>query len=235
MTLVVGVVALSACNSQNKMDKKLEKMELKSDLDSVSYALGVNLASNVSRSGMEEINTDALAKGILETLNKDKETTFTEEECRDILNEYFGKLQKAQAEKVIQEGKDFMAKNVTREEVTETPSGLQYEVLKAGTGKQPSASDKVTVHYHGTLIDGTVFDSSIERGQPATFGLNQVIRGWTEGLQLMKEGAKYKFYIPSELAYGERSPSPKIPANSTLVFEVELLNVGDPAAGNMDK
>lgn len=136
----------------------------------------------------------------------------------------------AQAQVNIVAGQAFLAENGAREGVITTESGLQYEIITPGTGAQPTATDKVETHYHGTLIDGTVFDSSVERGTPATFGVNQVIQGWQEGIPLMKEGAKYKFYIPQELAYGMNAPSPKIPAGSTLIFEVELLKVNPEPA-----
>lgn len=125
----------------------------------------------------------------------------------------------------IAKGKAFLEENKRRSEVVSLPSGLQYQVIKEGTGTQPTTADQVKVHYHGTLVDGTVFDSSIERGQPATFGVRQVIQGWQEGIPLMNVGSQYRFYIPQELAYGSQSPSPKIPAGSALIFEVELLDV----------
>jgi FKBP-type peptidyl-prolyl cis-trans isomerase len=131
----------------------------------------------------------------------------------------------AQSSVNIELGKAFMAENSKKEGVITLPSGLQYEIIKKGTGKKPTVADQVQTHYHGTLIDGTIFDSSVDRGQPATFGVGQVIQGWQEGIPLMSEGAKYKFYIPQELAYGMQSPSPKIPAGSTLIFEVELLDI----------
>jgi len=132
--------------------------------------------------------------------------------------------QKEAAAKALAEGQAFLKKNGEKEGIETTASGLQYQVLKAGEGPKPILSSKVTTHYHGTLVDGTVFDSSVERGQPATFGVNQVIKGWQEGIPLMSAGAKYRFYIPQELAYGMRSPSPSIPPGSTLIFDVELLS-----------
>src|SRR5690348_1656611 len=132
------------------------------------------------------------------------------------------KNEKAQAN--LKAGQEFLAKNKERQEVTELPSGLQYEVLKQGSGEKPKAFNKVTCHYHGTLIDGTVFDSSVQRGKPATFPLNMVIKGWTEGLQLMPAGSKYRFYIPPQLGYGDRQVSAQIGPNSTLIFDVELIS-----------
>jgi FKBP-type peptidyl-prolyl cis-trans isomerase FklB len=151
---------------------------------------------------------------------------------QNILNTYFQKKQQAEMAKKIEKseenrkaGEAFLAENKTKEGVKTTESGLQYVVLKEGTGKKPTKDDKVKVHYHGTVIDGTVFDSSVDRGEPSTFGVSQVIKGWTEGLQLMKEGAKYKFFIPSNLAYGSQQRGEVIQGNSTLIFEVELLEV----------
>lgn len=132
--------------------------------------------------------------------------------------------QKAAAAKAIADGQQFLSENAKKEGVITTPSGLQYEILTEGDGPKPTISSKVTTHYHGTLVDGTVFDSSVKRGQPASFGVNQVIKGWQEGIPLMSTGAKYRFYIPQELAYGMRSPSPTIPPGSMLIFEVELLS-----------
>jgi FKBP-type peptidyl-prolyl cis-trans isomerase len=149
------------------------------------------------------------------------------EAASNLYTSYDQKIQAEAKDKNRVAGELFMTENKKRPEVKTTSSGLQYEVLKKGTGTvSPKATDKVTVHYHGTLIDGTVFDSSVERGQTASFGLNQVIPGWTEGLQLMSVGDKFRFYIPSNLAYGERSPSAKIKPNSTLIFDVELFSIG---------
>ena len=142
-----------------------------------------------------------------------------------MLNEYFQKKEKEQSQKAIAEGKVYLEENAKRSGVTQTKSGLQYEVLAEGNGKSPKATDKVRCHYEGRLLDGTVFDSSYKRGEPADFGLNQVIPGWTEGVQLMKEGAKYRFHIPYLLAYGERGAGAQIPPYSTLVFDVELIKV----------
>ena len=136
-----------------------------------------------------------------------------------------GPAARANLSETLAAGEVFLKENSTRDEVVTLPSGLQYEVIKEGTGAQPTPADRVQVHYHGTLIDGSVFDSSVERGQPATFGVMQVIRGWQEGIPLMRIGSQYRFYIPQELAYGKQSPSPKIPAGSALIFDVELLGI----------
>ena len=154
-----------------------------------------------------------------------KETAISSRDAQAMLNEYFQKKEKEQAQTAIAEGKVYLEQNAKREGVTQTKSGLQYEVLTEGTGKSPKATDTVRCHYEGRLLDGTVFDSSYKRGEPADFGLNQVIPGWTEGVQLMKEGAKFRFHIPYLLAYGERGAGAQIPPYSTLVFDVELIKV----------
>ena len=149
-------------------------------------------------------------------------------ECQQVLNDYFSNIQEEETNKMNaakKEGEDFLSKNGKRPEVKTTASGLQYEVIKEGTGKRPTVNDIVKVHYHGTLIDGTVFDSSVKRGTPAEFGVSQVIKGWVEALQLMPVGSKYKLYIPSELAYGQQGAGAMIKPNSVLVFEVELLEI----------
>ncbi len=182
------------------------------------------MAQNLKQQGMDKLDASSLAAGVADVVN-DKELKMDLEQCNQIVQTYM----QAQAGKEYadnkQAGVDFLAENKKRPEVKTTDSGLQYEVLTEGTGASPKATDKVTVHYHGTLIDGTVFDSSVERGEPATFPLNGVITGWTEGLQLMKEGSKYRFFIPSNLGYGDRAAGPKIQPFSTLIFDVELINV----------
>ena len=153
---------------------------------------------------------------------------FTDEEAQAIMAEFQTRMQAAQTAKASAAagaGKEFLEKNGKRDGVTTLPSGLQYEIMKKGDGAKPTTSDQVSVHYHGTLTDGSVFDSSVERGEPAEFGVTQVIKGWTEALQLMPVGSKWKLFIPANLAYGDSSPSPKIPGGSTLVFEVELLEI----------
>jgi FKBP-type peptidyl-prolyl cis-trans isomerase FklB len=195
--------------------------------DSVSYALGVTMAETLKKSGINDYNEEIIKKAITEHLAG--KGAFDAMTADKIYKEESKKIadQKAQANKKA--GEAFLAENKKNKLVQSTASGLQYKHTLEGMGAQPDGNDKVTVHYHGTLIDGTVFDSSVQRGTPATFGLNQVIPGWTEGLQYMKEGGKTTFYIPSELAYGSRSQN-KIPGNSTLIFEVELIKV-EPIEG----
>jgi len=196
----------------------------------VSYGIGMNIAHDFQKQEFK-VNADLLARGIKdaqaggETLMSDEEVQATITELQELL-----KAKQAEKAKVIGEankkaGAEFLAANAKKDGVKTTASGLQYKVIEEGTGKSPAATDKVKVNYRGSLVDGTEFDSSYKRGQPATFPVNGVIKGWTEALQLMKEGAKYQLVIPSELAYGERGAGPMIGPNSTLVFDVELLAV----------
>lgn len=198
---------------------------LKTALDSASYAFGMLVGKNLQRQMPADLNVDLVMKAMGSSL-KNETQPFEPQTANEIFTAFSQKAQSAAGEKSKAEGKKFLEENKKREGVTVTASGLQYEVLKRGEGKEsPKATDQVKVHYHGTNIDGSVFDSSVERGEPISFGLNQVIAGWTEGVQLMHVGDKFKFFIPSELAYGERSPSPKIKPNATLIFEVELFEI----------
>lgn len=193
-------------------------------MDSVSYSLGILLAQNLKQQGLDSVDVNTLSKGIDDVMSgNDLEVNL--EEANRIVQEYMSAAQAKQYESVIAEGKAFLEANAQREGIQTTASGLQYRVVQEGTGATPADTSSVTVHYTGKLIDGTVFDSSLKRGEPTTFGVNQVIAGWTEGLQLMKEGAKYEFYIPSNLAYGERGAGGAIPPYATLIFEVELISV----------
>ncbi|MDE6179734.1 MAG: FKBP-type peptidyl-prolyl cis-trans isomerase, partial [Phocaeicola sp.] len=164
------------------------------------------------------------AQAIKDVLDR-KETAISHNEAREIVNKYFEELEAKMNAENIEKGKSFLEENAKRPGVITLPSGLQYEVITEGNGKKPSATDRVKCHYEGTLIDGTLFDSSIKRGEPAIFGVNQVIKGWVEALQLMTEGAKWKLFIPSELAYGAQQAGEMIPPHSTLIFEVELIEV----------
>jgi FKBP-type peptidyl-prolyl cis-trans isomerase len=201
--------------------------------DKASYVIGYNLGRTLKQNDVKA-NTDLITKGLAAGLTGDK-GMLTDEEMQSTMQAFQQQVvaqqqakQKALGEKNKTEGEAFLAKNKTREGVKTTASGLQYEVEKEGTGPSPKPTDTVTVSYKGTLIDGTTFDSSYDRGQPATFVLNQVIPGWTEGVQLMKVGAKYKFYIPSNLGYGEQGAGGVIGPNAPLVFEVELISIGKP-------
>lgn len=193
-------------------------------MDKISYALGLSLGQNLLGSGVKKLNYQDLAIGIQDVLEA-KQPKITYQEAQQILNRFFTDLEQEVAKVEKERGEKFLAENAKRAEVKTTASGLQYEVLSATIGQKPKATDKVRVHYEGTLIDGTVFDSSYKRGEPITFGLNQVIRGWTEGLQLMSIGSKYKLYIPYQLGYGERGAGAQIPPYSTLIFTVELLGI----------
>lgn len=201
-------------------------------MDKLSYALGLGIGQQLKQMGLKDsLKVEDFAQSITDVLN-DNELKISNAEAQTLVNSYFQemeeKMQKENAEKgkkALEEGRVFLENNGKRAEVTTTKSGLQYEVLKEGNGKHPRATDKVRCHYEGTLIDGTVFDSSYQRNEPAVFGLNQVITGWTEGVQLMGEGAKFRFYIPYLLAYGEAGAGASIPPYSTLIFDVELLEV----------
>ena len=193
-------------------------------MNKISYALGLGIGHQLKSMNIEDFSIEDFAKSINDVMSG-KETAMTSQEAQMMLNEYLQKKEKEQAQNAIAEGKVYLEQNAKRDGVTQTKSGLQYEVLTEGTGKSPKATDTVRCHYEGRLLDGTVFDSSYKRGEPADFGLNQVIPGWTEGVQLMKEGAKYRFHIPYLLAYGERGAGAQIPPYSTLVFDVELIKV----------
>ena len=193
-------------------------------MDKFSYAIGLGIGQNLLSMGAQGINVEDFAQAIADVLNR-KETAISHNEARDIVNQYFAELEAKMNAENIEKGKAFLAENTKREGVVTLPSGLQYEVITEGTGIKPSANDQVKCHYEGTLIDGTLFDSSVKRGQPAVFGVSQVIKGWVEALQLMPEGSKWKLYIPSELGYGSQQAGEMIPPYSTLIFEVELIKV----------
>ncbi|MGB5537706.1 MAG: FKBP-type peptidyl-prolyl cis-trans isomerase [Thiogranum sp.] len=207
-----------------------EPVELKTENDKINYSVGYRLGSDFQRQGVE-INSNIVQKAI-DDATGGGEALMTEEEMRTVMVNMATRLKAEQMEKMKQQGAEnsktgeaFLAENAGKEGVKTTDSGLQYKVITAGEGKSPQKSDKVTVHYRGTLIDGTEFDSSYSRNKPATFGVGQVIPGWTEALLMMKEGDKWEIVLPSKLAYGERGAGAKIPPNSTLVFEVELISV----------
>lgn len=194
------------------------------NMDSVSYSLGILLAQSLKKQGIEKVDTKILAQGI-EDVFQEKQLKVGVEKANEIVQNHMQARQKEMHSSKIEQGQAFLDKNAQRDSVKVTDSGLQYEVVREGSGASPSADSKVTVHYKGTLLDGTVFDSSYDRGQPATFGVNQVISGWTEALKMMKEGAKWKLYLPHDLAYGERGAGQQIGPYETLIFEVELLEV----------
>jgi len=221
-TLAAAILLTCSVNAQTKMEFK--------DLNQkASYAIGADIASNIKRQGMD-LDPKAIAAGITDTFAG--KTQLTDAEMKEVLAEFRTQMmaqmetkQKAAGEKNLKDGEAYLAANAKKEGVKATKTGLQYKVIKEGKGKTPKATDSVKVHYHGTLIDGSVFDSSVERGEPISFPVGGVIAGWTEALQLMKEGDKWQLVIPSKLAYGEQGPGGKIGPNSTLIFDVELLAV----------
>ena len=194
------------------------------EMEKVSYSLGVNMASSVKQQGMETIDAQAVAKAFADVF-EENDLDISEEESMTILQDFFGKMQAEKSAKANEAGAAYLAENGAKEGVITTESGLQYEVIASGDGAKPTTADQVIVHYHGMLTDGTVFDSSVDRGQPATFGVTQVIKGWTEALQLMSVGDKWKLTIPSGLAYGDQGAGGVIGPGSTLVFEVELIGI----------
>ena len=217
---ILGIaVTFVACNQTS-----YNSVELNTQIDSVSYSLGISVANNLKSSGFDSIETHVYASAFSDAYFGN-EVIINEEDANMLLQEYYIELSQKKSQEAISIGQAFLDENAKNEGVITTASGLQYEVINKGTGATPIESDEVTVHYHGTLVDGTVFDSSIERGQPATFPVNGVIPGWVEALQLMNVGSKYKLYIPSDLAYGERGAGGSIGPNETLIFEVELLSI----------
>lgn len=193
-------------------------------MDKVSYALGLSIGNNFQNSGIKDLQIDSFVNGLKAVLeNTQPELSY--DEAKQIINDFFANLQQERLELNKKAGEEFLAINKEREGVTTLPSGLQFQVLTEGDGPNPTETDKVKCHYQGTLINGTVFDSSYERGEPAVFGVNQVIPGWVEALQLMKVGSKWRLFIPSDLAYGEHGAGEAIEPNSALIFDVELLEI----------
>jgi FKBP-type peptidyl-prolyl cis-trans isomerase FkpA len=219
LSLIVSALVLTGCNSNDP-----KKIDLKSDDDKTFYAMGYMLGGNLQRLTLSDAELAALYKGIASAAKNEKSEVDMAKYQNRIQEVFKSRMDKVAA-KEKEAGKTFIEKFVKDEGATKTESGLAYKVLKEGTGAAPGGEDVVEVHYHGTLTDGTVFDSSVERGKTISFPLNRVIKGWTEGLQTMKEGGKTKFVIPSDLAYGEAGAPPKIPGGATLVFEVELFKV----------
>jgi FKBP-type peptidyl-prolyl cis-trans isomerase FklB len=195
-----------------------------SEKERLGYALGLNIAKNLQETGFEAFDYSAFSAALEDHYAKN-ELKLSVDEVNETLRNAMAKIQAEKHGSVMEEGLKFLEENAKREEVIITPSGLQYRVMKSGSGKSPSSTDKVTTHYHGKLIDGTVFDSSVNRNSPATFPVNGVIQGWQEALPLMKEGDKWELFIPYTLAYGENGAGGSIPAFATLIFEVELITV----------
>ena len=225
MKIKVAIVALAAIAILAPSCKNgLKSNALKNGADSISYCFGLSVAKNIKTADIQDFNMAVFEKAFNDVMDN-KKTALTEQEVSAFAQQYFMALQMKNGAKNKEKGTKFLDDNKKRSGVTVTASGLQYEVVKEGTGQIPAAEDKVSVHYKGTLIDGTTFDSSYDRGQPATFPVSGVIPGWTEALQLMKVGSKYKVYIPSDLAYGAQGAGEKIKPNSVLIFEMELLSI----------
>ena len=223
--LVVGLlIAGTSCQQGGSKSVKLE-----TTVDSVSYAIGILVGSNnlkqlSSAPGGEDLDVSVMSSAF-NAATMEEELKITEEDANTLVQAFFQSAGERKGQDNLEAGNAFLETNKAREGVTTTESGLQYEVLTEGTGAKPTATDQVRVHYHGTLIDGTVFDSSVDRGEPATFGVTQVIAGWTEALQLMPIGSKWKVFLPSSIAYGERGTGADIGPNAALIFEVELLEI----------
>ncbi|WP_421920467.1 FKBP-type peptidyl-prolyl cis-trans isomerase [Marinifilum sp.] len=199
-------------------------MKYTEEQDKISYCLGLSIASNLITSGVKTISIDPFMDALNAAFNG-KMPEISPEEANKILQEFFGKIQEEQAGAAIEAGKKFLEENAKKDGVVSLESGLQYEIVSEGKGDLPKGTDSVKCHYHGTLIDGTVFDSSVNRGEPATFPVNGVIAGWIEALQLMPVGSKWKLYVPSDLAYGAQGAGNLIGPHTTLLFEVELLEI----------
>ncbi|MEC8969351.1 MAG: FKBP-type peptidyl-prolyl cis-trans isomerase [Bacteroidota bacterium] len=229
---LLGMTLIHSPNLFCQKKKKKNKIEAPSNrIDSISYAVGISIAKSFSGE-FPDINLDQFNNGLRSKLAEDDATLFSDVEAQKIVERYFKEKQekaiakeKEKYSSVIQEGEDFLKNNAKNPSVTTLRSGLQYEIITAGNGPKPTLTDKVETHYHGTLLDGTVFDSSVDRGTPISFPVNGVIKGWTEALQLMPVGSKWKLYIPYYLAYGERGAGASIGPYSTLIFEVELISI----------
>ena len=224
-TTFLGTTLFIACNDYNSGNISSSSVSLENEIDSLSYAIGVIISSNAkNRFINEELKQEAFFKGVYNSF-KDNDSLFDERSAMNYVQSYSQKQKKLALKENLLVGQVFLAKNKTMEGVITLPSGLQYKILKEGNGPKPLATDKVKTHYHGTLIDGTVFDSSVDRGQPASFPANKVISGWIEALQLMPVGSKWKLFIPANLAYGTRGYGRKIGPNTTLIFDLELLEI----------
>ncbi|MFP4620379.1 MAG: FKBP-type peptidyl-prolyl cis-trans isomerase [Bacteroidales bacterium] len=234
LALTVLLVVIGACGKNANLGTSAS---MESELDTVSYALGADVAKSLKdNNGLTELNYQAFLKGMREAFEND-EVEMSESERRNRIRTYLDQLSQKKNQQNLEEGEEFLNENKEKDDVHVTESGLQYKVIEEGSGVSPDANDTVEVHYTGKTIDGETFDSSVERDEPATFAVNQVISGWTEGLQLMKEGAKYELFIPTDLAYGTNvRPGGEIEPNEALIFEVELLEVNKvPGTGEEEE
>ena len=215
------LIFLTGCKTEQQ---SMIGFSLNNQIDSVSYSLGMNIASGIKSQGMDSVNQIALNKAFEDVFaNKDK--LITEENSQQLLNRYFQELAEQVGEINLKKGEAFLEKNKTKEGVFTTASGLQYKIIGKGSGPKPALTDQVTTHYKGITIEGETFDSSLDRGEPATFAVNGLIKGWTEALQLMSVGSKWQLFVPSDLAYGQNGAGAKIGPNSVLIFELELLGI----------
>lgn len=225
--LVIIVVISCITVSCGESVKRGKRISLDNELDSASFAFGLSFANSLKYSNyVDRLNIDAVTSAIKSVYSNDKDTVFTREEITQILNNYFRKVRDERMQRNLDDGEIFLARNQKNKDVNVTESGLQYKIIKEGTGLTPTINDKVKCNYRGYLIDGREFDSSYKRGEPAEFSVKGVIKGWQEALQLMKEGGKWELYIPTELAYGQRvRPGSLLEPNMALIFEIELLEV----------
>lgn len=221
----IFIIVLAVSISFACQNVKNSSAELNTELDSVSYSLGVSIAENIQRQGLDDVNEAAFAQGVKDFLTDEENVKVEPGIANQLLQAYFTNLREKEIEKNIEDSDAFLEENKNKEGVQVTESGLQYKVIEEGTGPSPQDGDQVRVHYTGKTIDGEVFDSSVERGEPAVFGVGQVIPGWTEALKMMNVGGKWELYIPSDLAYGERGAGDRIGPNAALIFEVELLDI----------
>jgi len=217
------VIPFTSCDGQKKTKAETDG-KLTTVIDSVSYGIGSTIGRNLKKDGLDAVNIDLMTKGIREVF-EGKEGVMTQEQAQAVIGTYIQGIQAKKQEANVGKGKTFLDENGKKAGVITLPSGLQYSVITEGKGPKPGLEDKVTTHYHGTLLDGKVFDSSVDRGQPVSFAVNGVIPGWTEALQMMPVGSKWKLFVPSNLAYGERGAGGDIGPNETLIFEVELISI----------
>lgn len=231
--ILIAIIATTTCMAQVKKKAPVKKetvsvsqpLEIKSQSDSLNYAFGASIAQDLKKQGITAVNYSLMNKAMMDVF-QDKKTSLTAEQCQKVIYTCMSDMNKKKYEGAILEGNKFLEENKKKDSVIVLPSGLQYKVLKAADGAKPKATDEVTVHYKGTLLNGKQFDSSYDRGEPISFALNRVIPGWTEGVQQMPVGSKYRFFIPYQLGYGANGAGKDIPPYSVLIFDVELIKIG---------